>query len=157
MRLESVDYGFDDERQIRELLAGRPLELRAVLRANARQPRKVDLEERADVRRGVARRDHMLADERAHLGHRFDDVARPWLRHWEVWDGGSDSATRRRRGGGVSAGSQEIDEIAFRDAARDAGSLKTTQLDSVLGGHAPNERRGFRPDALLERLTAVSV
>ena len=100
VRLQPVDDRFQDERHVRELLAGRLLELGAILRANPRDAREVDLEERAHVRRRVPRRDHVLADQRAHLGHRLDDVARPRLgkrQRCRTWTRRAGADARRRR------------------------------------------------------------
>ena len=78
--LERVDDRLDDERQVGELLPRLRLERRALLLADARDAREVDLEERGDVRVGVARRDHVVAGERADLRHRLDACRRARLR-----------------------------------------------------------------------------
>src|SRR5439155_12554217 len=81
--LQALRHGFDDERHVTELLAGGCLELGALRRADSGDAREVDLDERSDVGRCVPRRDHVIADQRAHFGHRLDDIAGPRLRKSE--------------------------------------------------------------------------
>jgi hypothetical protein len=69
----------DDERHVGELLSGRGLEIGALPRANARNTSEIDLHERRDVSRSAPRGNHVVADQRAHFGHRLDAIARPWL------------------------------------------------------------------------------
>src|SRR5512132_174603 len=73
--LQALRYRFDDEGHVGELLAGCGFELRTFLRTNAGDPREVDLYKRCDVRGGLARGHHVVADERAHLGHWLNDIA----------------------------------------------------------------------------------
>ena len=151
MRLEPVHDRLDDERHVCELLAGRLLEFRAMLGANPRDAREVDLEDRAHVRRRVLRHDHVLGDQRAHLRHRLDAVARPRLGKRPVSDGsrsGRRAGARRRR---LRARFEEAEQVLFRDAARDARAAQRADLDAVLGGHASNERRRLGAQPILER------
>ena len=142
--------------RIGELLAGLRLELRArFLLPDPRDAREVDLEERGDVRGGVARRDHVLARERADLRHRLDAVAGPRLRaRGRAARRRVARASRARRGAACAPGRDVVLDVLLRDAARDAGALHRGELDAVLGGDLSDERRGLRAEALLEAVAA---
>src|SRR6185437_6422108 len=124
------------------------LELDSMLGTDARDAREVDLEERADVRRGVARHHHVLADQLPHLRHGLDAVTGPRLGERARMHGG---LSTRRTGRGLWPGLEILEQIALGDAAGDAASLQRAQLDAMVGGHAAHEGGGFGAEALFER------
>ena len=96
------------------------------------------------------------ADERAHLGHRLDDVARPRLGQRAVRRPRPARAAARRRAAAPARptrGSRA--RSLLRDAAGDAAALQRADLDAVLGGHASHERRRLGAEPILERVAAV--
>src|SRR5581483_10600768 len=121
---QTVDRGLDDERHERETLTRGSLELRALFRADSRDSGEINLEYRRDVSRRAAREDHVVADQRAHLAHRLDDIAFP--RFWERpfvddmrrrWCGRPTDRWLRR----TPMRDQRFD-VSLRDATRDAGA-----------------------------------
>ena len=96
-------------------------------------PREVDLEHRVDVRRRPPARHHVLGDAPAHHAHRLDPPA--WI--------GRHRRLRRDRqvDARPAATCHKRQHIGLRDTAGVTGAHERGQVDPVLGGESPHDRR----------------
>ena len=104
--------------------------------------------------------DHVLADQRAHLRHRLDDVARPRLGERAVDPTRDRRVPPRDRRAPAPAPSRPTRGIRRGPSSSRGRRCRCpadrADLDAVLRRHPPNERRRLRAKALLERV-AVAV